>query len=109
MQCFRYRARVAGEAEIEVMILVSKTAGRYRLQSPSLPALWLVTSELVSRLRRHFKEGLALSVLEDPPLLDLFAAVDKHLASRHEVPLPQTRPAKLSRQSPLKSVLDSNS
>lgn len=70
------------------MILVSKTAGRYRLQSPSLPALWLVTNELVSRLRRHFPEGLALSVLEDPPLLDLFAAVDKHLASRHEVPFP---------------------
>ncbi|CAN0038085.1 unnamed protein product, partial [Discosporangium mesarthrocarpum] len=44
-------------APIEASILVSKNAGRYRVQSECFPALCLLASELVRRLKEHFGEG----------------------------------------------------
>jgi Bardet-Biedl syndrome 9 protein len=38
----------------EVSILVSKNAGRYRLQADCFQAMWLVLQELARRLTVHF-------------------------------------------------------
>ena len=35
-------------------MLVSKSAGRYRVQSSSLEGIWLLADELVRRLYAHF-------------------------------------------------------
>lgn len=40
----------------DVSVAVSKNSGRYRVQSESLPALCVVASELVRRLREYFGE-----------------------------------------------------
>jgi Bardet-Biedl syndrome 9 protein len=50
---------------VEATILVSKNAGRYRVQSATLEALWLVSSELVRRLIAHYK------VLSTPSCISL--------------------------------------
>ena len=83
----------------DAAILVSKSAGRYRIQSGSLEALWLVSSELVRRLQEHFasseKPGKAGAgggkESEDPftilyqeplPLADFFGCIDDHFEVR---------------------------
>lgn len=90
-----------------VSILVSKNAGRYRLQAESYPALYLVLSELERRLTQRLSAGpnANLSVMSpsstqhpaasmpptdgllvrssDPfPLDDFFQLVDQHLSTR---------------------------
>lgn len=71
---------------MDVSIWVSKNAGRYRIQSSSLPALWLVVYTLSERLRRWFEAkgdvGLVLGYTEDPPIRDFFAVVDSHFYAR---------------------------
>ncbi|KAE9037122.1 hypothetical protein PR003_g6298 [Phytophthora rubi] len=86
---------------VEATILVSKNAGRYRIQSNELEALWMVSQELVTRLRAFFDSrgqhseakgsdaGASTSVLEvfyqEPlPLADFFGAIDAHFALRKE-------------------------
>lgn len=88
---------------IDATILVSKNAGRYRIQSNELEALWMVSSELVARLKALFEaksyiaeskddgdsDSSNASVLEvfyqEPlPLADFFGAIDTHFALRRE-------------------------
>lgn len=85
---------------VEATILVSKNAGRYRIQSNELEALWMVSSELVARLKAIFAShsptaetkdesgdgGAALQVFyqEPLPLADFFGAIDAHFALRRE-------------------------
>ena len=73
----------------DVTAIVSKNAGRYRLQSSSFGALWLVLDELCCRLRRYYRETddadvepFSISFGEALPLQDFFAAVDAHHALR---------------------------
>jgi Bardet-Biedl syndrome 9 protein len=83
-------------APLDCSILVSKSAGRYRIQSSQLAALWLIADQLVQRLSVHWGgiEGesksdappapgggsgvFAVSYSEPLPLQDVFAAVDEH-------------------------------
>jgi hypothetical protein len=74
-----------------VTILVSKSAGRYRLQSGCFEALWLVAAELFRRLTAYFDSAGASSKGEGPfavtftetlPLQDFFNLVDEHFAVR---------------------------
>ncbi|KAG2525481.1 hypothetical protein JM18_003550, partial [Phytophthora kernoviae] len=95
---------------VDATILVSKNAGRYRIQSNELEALWMVSHDLVARLRAYFdgreqdsdakgdggykvgesgSASSAQSVLEvfyqEPlPLADFFGAIDAHFALRKE-------------------------
>ena len=78
----------------DVTVIVSKNAGRYRLQSSTFGAMWLVLDELCHRLRRYYDaeearagadaeaEPFAISFAEALPLQDFFAAVDAHHAAR---------------------------
>ncbi|KAJ0412357.1 hypothetical protein ATCC90586_009547 [Pythium insidiosum] len=87
---------------VEATILVSKNAGRYRIQSTELEALWLVSSELVERLRQFFAphppaeskhdpgsadlagSGVEIFYQEPLPLADFFGTIDQHFALRKE-------------------------
>lgn len=90
---------------VDATILVSKNAGRYRIQSNELEALWMVSRELVDRLRATFasrtgagdaKEGeadgggggheepLEIFYQEPLPLADFFGAIDTHFMLRRQ-------------------------
>lgn len=82
----------------EATILVSKNAGRYRIQSNELEALWMVSSELVERLKLYFQRqggaenkdsdedmgGLDIFYQEPLPLADFFSTIDQHFGCRKE-------------------------
>eukprot|EP00898_Chlorokybus_atmophyticus_P007860 jgi/Chlat1/8075/Chrsp75S07540 len=73
-------------------ILVSKSAGRYRLQSSTFEALWLLSHELCHRLTAHYNaieqsktkklQSFAITFEEPLPLQDYFAVVDAHFNAR---------------------------
>ena len=71
-----------------VSILVSKLGGRYRVQSDSLPALYLISSELEKRLRARLSLSLpdptALSIKFDDeiPLDTYFEEITAHFENR---------------------------
>lgn len=75
---------------MDVTIIVSKNAGRFRLQSSQFEAMWLVLHELVQRLRNYFEaeevgpgqEPFKISFQEALPLQDFFGIVDRHHAAR---------------------------
>eukprot|EP01006_Ploeotia_vitrea_P029213 TRINITY_DN61798_c0_g1_i1.p1 TRINITY_DN61798_c0_g1~~TRINITY_DN61798_c0_g1_i1.p1 ORF type:complete len:865 (-),score=120.59 TRINITY_DN61798_c0_g1_i1:1500-4094(-) len=83
----------------DVTILVSKNAGRYRVQSGSFEALWLFTSELVRRLKLYFGEGgpgagadadgqeepFFLSYTENLPFQEYFQTIDNHFKGRQRL------------------------
>jgi Bardet-Biedl syndrome 9 protein len=87
---------------VDATILVSKNAGRYRIQSNELEALWMVSKELVERLEALYQSNdMRLSnsdskqehqqetaskfevFYQEPlPLADFFGAIDAHFAQR---------------------------
>lgn len=87
---------------VDATILVSKNAGRYRIQSNELEALWMVSRELVDRLRVAFAsrsgasdgkssdddgangEPLEIFYQEPLPLADFFGAIDTHFMLRRQ-------------------------
>lgn len=79
---FRYTGLT--DSTHDVTILVSKSGGRYRVQSASLPALWMTTYALWFRLSKESTK-MVVSYSDDPPLKDFITVVDTHLASRHRL------------------------
>ena len=70
---------------LDASVLVSKSAGRYRVQSSSLEGIWLLADELVRRLYAHFtsasraqpgEEPFAALYAEPLPLQELTLAPD---------------------------------
>ena len=87
---------------VEVTILVSKNAGRYRIQSSCFEAMWLAANELHKRLKMYFvasqpghavdgsgtgggDTGFVMSFGEQLPLHDYFSLIDSHHAARAEL------------------------
>ncbi|KAK3875683.1 hypothetical protein Pcinc_019466 [Petrolisthes cinctipes] len=76
--------------ETEVTILSSRTTNRYRLQSDSLAALWLVLKELIARLRAYWGrpgwrgkvDELLLGAASPLPTNELYAEIDAHFLRR---------------------------
>lgn len=69
----------------DVSILVSKNAGRYRIQGGTLEALWLASSQLVERLKRYSHASgsqLEFTYSEPLPLADFFRHIDSHFGAR---------------------------
>lgn len=78
----------------DATILVSKSAGRYRVQSGNLQALWMVSSDLVRRLKDYYAgaegkehdaerdEPFQIAYQEPLPLADFFSCIDEHFACR---------------------------
>ena len=78
---------------IEVTVLVSKNAGRYRVQSACFEAMWLAVNELQRRLSMFFIDSSAsssstssgpfcISFGEPLPLQDYFALIDRYGSHR---------------------------
>ncbi|XP_012890621.1 PREDICTED: protein PTHB1 isoform X1 [Dipodomys ordii] len=69
-----------------VTLLASKTSQRYRIQSEEFEDLWLITSELILRLKEHFeKQGtkdFACSFSGSLPLQEYFELIDHHFELR---------------------------
>lgn len=74
-------------------IFISRWPGRYRLQSTSLPALWLALDEFTNRLREHWTNqgGVSLSYDGQVPLADFYDAVDQHYYSRRAAHLAESK------------------
>ena len=51
---------------LDASVLVSKSAGRYRVQSSSLEGIWLLADELVRRLYAHFNSASRAQPGEEP-------------------------------------------
>uniref|UniRef100_A0A8C8APN9 Bardet-Biedl syndrome 9 n=1 Tax=Otus sunia TaxID=257818 RepID=A0A8C8APN9_9STRI len=67
-------------------LLASKTSQRYRIQSDQLEDLWLITEELMLRLREHFKKqnckDFACTFSGSIPLQEYFELIDRHFELR---------------------------
>jgi len=78
-----------------ITILVSKNAGRYRLQSDHFEAIWVLADELVRRLTSYYQGPgsdaggghgpFAVSFTENLPLQDYWAVIDAHFQARGRV------------------------
>ncbi|XP_068235573.1 protein PTHB1 [Palaemon carinicauda] len=76
----------------DITILSSRTTNRYRLQSDSLAALWLILSEVIHRLKSYWGhssrrdgEELELGVASAVPIHELFSEIDAHLMRRKKL------------------------
>eukprot|EP00760_Papus_ankaliazontas_P038287 PhM_4_TR9053/c0_g1_i1/m.60036/K19398/BBS9; Bardet-Biedl syndrome 9 protein len=78
----------------DATILVSRNAGRYRVQSNAYESLWTLSSELVRRLKQHFtaiaheeqnQEPFKIEFTEPIPFTEFFAAIDTHFAARQRL------------------------
>uniref|UniRef100_H0Z4G5 Bardet-Biedl syndrome 9 n=1 Tax=Taeniopygia guttata TaxID=59729 RepID=H0Z4G5_TAEGU len=67
-------------------LLASKTSQRYRIQSDQLEDLWLVTKELIHRLKEHFRKqnckDFACTFSGSIPLQEYFELIDRHFELR---------------------------
>lgn len=88
----------------DATVLVSKNAGRYRIQSSSFEGLWLLVSDLVRRLRQYYRgdegtsEPLRLDAPDGLPLEEFLGMVDVHCAMRTELAASQQRLANEAQQ-----------
>jgi Bardet-Biedl syndrome 9 protein len=97
---FQYNNRV------DVTIIVSKNAGRFRLQSSRFEAIWLILQELVQRLNKYFEaedakpgeEPFMVSFEDALPLQDFFGIVDRHHAVRQQYAANNVRLGNRARQ-----------
>ncbi|CCW70617.1 unnamed protein product [Phytomonas sp. Hart1] len=72
-----------------VTLLVSKNAARFKLQGTSLDELWLLSSELMRRLRLYYVQKdsapLNFSTLDELPLEKFLTAVNLHTEVRNDL------------------------
>eukprot|EP00877_Chromochloris_zofingiensis_P007511 jgi/Chrzof1/3012/Cz12g08060.t1 len=78
----------------EVTIVVSKNAGRYRIQADCFQAMWLITQELCRRLSSYYasshgkpnqpqdQSALTITFEEQLPLQEFFDVVEQHFIAR---------------------------
>ncbi|XP_073921419.1 protein PTHB1 isoform X7 [Castor canadensis] len=70
----------------QVTLLASKTSQRYRIQSEQFEDLWLITNELILRLKEYFgKQGIkdfSCSFSGCMPLQEYFELIDHHFELR---------------------------
>ena len=73
----------------DATILVSKNANRYRLQASHFESLWLLTAELVRRLKIFYAaqggEPLHVRYTDSIPFTQYFEAIDAHFEARLKV------------------------
>ncbi|XP_067931750.1 protein PTHB1-like [Watersipora subatra] len=67
-----------------VTLLASKTSQRYRIQSDDFASMWLITKDLIDRLKSHFgpKSGLICSHSSSLPIQEFFESLDAHFEYR---------------------------
>jgi Bardet-Biedl syndrome 9 protein len=68
-------------------VLVSKNAGKYRIQGSSFHSLWMLTKIVIKRLKTYFgdDDSFFVSFSDVLPLKDFFDVVEKHFAVRRHL------------------------
>lgn len=71
----------------DATVLVSKNAARFKVQGSTMEGLWLLTTELVRRIREHYRDegDVVFSIPDELPLVDFAAVIDTHAAVRKEL------------------------
>ena len=91
---FRYWVSDDNGVPLNATVLLSKNAGRYRVQSHHLPTLWFVSNELCQRVKQYFaatEEENGGSQFEmsynEPhlPLQDFYSCIDQHFWWRQQL------------------------
>jgi Bardet-Biedl syndrome 9 protein len=62
----------------EVTIIVSKNAGRYRIQSNNYESLLFITNQILNRLNDRFNYEVNFYIEDDINLLNYFLIVENH-------------------------------
>ena len=68
-----------------VSVLISKNAGKYRIQSSSFDALGYIVRELVKRLYILYSDDVEITLADTIPLHELFASIDDHFELREKI------------------------
>eukprot|EP01060_Flectonema_neradi_P000961 TRINITY_DN1056_c1_g1_i1.p1 TRINITY_DN1056_c1_g1~~TRINITY_DN1056_c1_g1_i1.p1 ORF type:complete len:845 (+),score=132.55 TRINITY_DN1056_c1_g1_i1:68-2602(+) len=69
----------------DVTVLVAKSANRYRIQASHFESLWLLTAELVRRMKIYYAQQgspLKISHQDSLPFPDYFNTIDDHFKAR---------------------------
>ena len=67
-----------------ITVLSSKTSQRYRLQSESLPAIWVIAEHVLKRLQQKFPTDLECGYTSSLPLQEFYLEIDAHFAKRRQ-------------------------
>lgn len=62
----------------DVTIIVSKTGGRYRVQSSHYESLLFIANQIAVRLNEHFKYDVTIFIEDDLNVNDYFNIVENH-------------------------------
>lgn len=71
--------------DVIVSVLISKNAGKYRIQSSSFDALGYIVHELAKRLRIVYGNKVDIKLQDSVPLHELFTAIDDHFELREKI------------------------
>lgn len=63
-------------------IIVSKSGGRYRIQSANYEALLFILNQITIRLNEHFKYEVEVYIEDEFNFADFFALVENHFKSQ---------------------------
>jgi Bardet-Biedl syndrome 9 protein len=68
----------------DATIIASTKGGRYKVQSSTFEAMWLIASELVRRIKGAYRgqTDLVIEFTDPIPLKDFFSVIDRHFAAR---------------------------
>ena len=70
---------------IIVSVLISKNAGKFRIQSSSFDALNYIIHELIKRLYIVYSDDVEIKLQDSIPLHELFSAIDDHFELREKI------------------------
>lgn len=62
----------------EVTVIVSKTGGRYRIQSSHYEALLFIAHQIIIRLNEYFKYDVLFYIEDDLNVNEYFNIIDSH-------------------------------
>ena len=66
---------------VKATILTSKTSNRYRVQCETYAGLWLITNELITKIKKS-KADVIISLQDQPILAEYHNIIDKHFHLR---------------------------
>lgn len=68
-----------------VTVLISKNAGKFRIQSSSFDALGYIVQELVKRINIVYSDDVKIDLQDSIPLHELFISIDDHFELREKI------------------------
>lgn len=68
-----------------VTVLISKNAGKFRIQSSSFDALGYIVQELVKRINIIYSDDVKIDLQDSIPLHELFISIDDHFELREKI------------------------